>query len=135
LGTHLDTFRDSVFLERHLIADVFPAYKPKDVFMPSRSARLLCVGNAPDLLRTRCAVLGSVGYDAKSAALPEAETILRTDEFDLVIVSAWLEEWEKEQIIAAVGETPALVLTELMVAGKLLAEVERILVAASHLSK
>jgi hypothetical protein len=86
-------------------------------------ARLLCVGNGVDHLQTRCAVLGSAGYDAKSAALPEAETLLRTEEFDLIIVSAWLEEWEKGQILKAAGKTQALVLTELTLADKLLAEV------------
>ena len=30
--------------------------------MPSRPARLLCVGNEQDPLMTRCAVLGGVGY-------------------------------------------------------------------------
>jgi hypothetical protein len=44
-----------------------------------------------------------------------------------VIVSAWLEEWEKGQILTAAGKTPALVLTDLTLADKLLAEVERML--------
>jgi hypothetical protein len=95
--------------------------------MPSRSARLLCAGKDLDLLQTRCAVLEHSGYQALSAALPEAETLLRTEEFDLVIVSAWLSEWEKGKILATAGKTPALVLTELTSADKLLAEVERLL--------
>ncbi len=98
--------------------------------MPSsRPARLLCVGNGGDHLETRCAVLESAGYEARPAALPEAETLLRTSNFDLVIVSAWLSEWERGSILSAAGETPALVLTELTLADKLLAEVERLLVA------
>jgi hypothetical protein len=44
-----------------------------------------------------------------------------------VIVSAWLEAWEKGQILTAAGKTPALVLTDLTLAEKLLAEVERML--------
>jgi hypothetical protein len=95
--------------------------------MRSRPARLLCVGNRIDHLQTRCAVLGSVGYIAKSADLPEAENLLQTDEFDLVIVSAWLEVLERDRILAAAGKTPALVLTELTLADKLLAQVERLL--------
>jgi hypothetical protein len=91
-------------------------------------ARLLCVGNGSDHLQTRCAVLGSVGYDAKSAALPEAETLLRTEHFDLIIVSAWLEEWDRERILAAADKTPVLVLTELTFAEDLLAKVEHHLV-------
>jgi CheY-like chemotaxis protein len=95
-------------------------------------AHVLCVGNGVDHLQTRCAVLGSAGYNAKSADLPEAETLLRTEEFDLIIVSAWLEEWEKGQFLTAAGKTPVLVLTELTLADKLLAQVERLLVAASQ---
>jgi hypothetical protein len=38
-----------------------------------------------------------------------------------------LEEWEKGQILTAAGKTPALVLTDLTLADKLLAEVERML--------
>jgi hypothetical protein len=100
--------------------------------MPSRAARLLCVGNEVDHLETRCAVLIRSGYNAEAAVLPEAEIILRTKEFDLVIVSAWLEEREKGQVLTAAGKTPALVLTELTLADKLLAEVERRLVAAAQ---
>lgn len=95
-------------------------------------ARLLCVGNGIDHLQTRCAVLGSAGYNAKSAAMPEAEILLRTEKFDLVIVSAWLSEQEKGQILAMAGKTPALVLTELTLADDLLAQVERVLVTASR---
>jgi hypothetical protein len=100
--------------------------------MPTRPARVLCVGNGVDHLQTRCAVLSSVGYSAELAVLPRAENFLRTENFDLVIVSAWLEEWDPELILAAAGKTPALVLTELTLADTLLAEVEHVLVAASQ---
>jgi DNA-binding response OmpR family regulator len=100
--------------------------------MQPRPARLLCVGNEMDHLETRCAVLIRSGYDAEAAFLPEAETILRTKEFDLVIVSAWLEEWETGQILAAAAKTPALVLTALTPADKLLARAELMLVGASQ---
>jgi hypothetical protein len=100
--------------------------------MPSRPARLLCIGNELDHLETRCAVLSRSGYIAESAALQKAEALLRTEKFDLVIVSAWLSEWEKGKILAIAGKTPALVLTELTLANKLLAEVERLLVATSQ---
>ena len=102
--------------------------------MPSGPTRLLCVGNGVDHLETRCAVLGSAGYTAEAAVLPDAETVLRTGEFDLVIVSAWLDESDTGKILAAAGKTPALVLTELTLADDLLAQVERILVGASQQS-
>jgi hypothetical protein len=95
--------------------------------MQPRPARLLCVGKEPELLELRCAVLNRSGYDAQSASLSEGEVLVRTREFDLVIVSAWLEEWERGRILAAAGSTPMLLLTELTLADDLLAEVGRML--------
>jgi DNA-binding response OmpR family regulator len=104
--------------------------------MPSRPARLLCVGKDRELLQTRCAVLTQSGYDAQAATLPEAEILLRAEEYDLVIVSAWLSEWEGGRILAAAGKTPPLVLGELTLAWELLAKVERLLPpATSGISK
>jgi hypothetical protein len=100
--------------------------------MRSRPTRVLCVGNGEDHLQTRCAVLSSVGYEAELAVLPRAAYRLRTENFDLVIVSAWLEEWDRKLILAAAGEVPALVLTELTLASELLAKVERLLRGASQ---
>jgi hypothetical protein len=34
-------------------------------------------------------------YDAKSATVPEAEILLRPEEFGLVILSAWLSQEER----------------------------------------
>jgi DNA-binding response OmpR family regulator len=93
--------------------------------MQSRPARLLCVGEEPDFLRTRCAVLSHSGYDAKSATVAEAEILLRTEEFDLVIVSAFLSQEEQASVISAAGETPTLVLEGVTFPPQLLAQVER----------
>jgi hypothetical protein len=99
--------------------------------MPTRPARLLCVGKELELLQTRCAVLNQFGCDTLAATLTEAESILRTSTFDLVIVSAWLSEWERSRILAAARETPALVLTEVTLAEDLLAQVEQLLASAT----
>jgi hypothetical protein len=90
-------------------------------------ARLLCAGIDPDLLRTRCAVLEHFGYHARPATLADVGALLATHKFDLVIVSAWLEEWDRCRILAAAGKTPTLVLTELTPAEQLQAQVERLL--------
>ena len=95
--------------------------------MPARPARLLCVGNELDHLQRRCAVLGANGYDAKSATVAEAEIPLRTEEFDLVVVSAFLSGFEKDRVISAAGEIPTLVLEGLTLASELLAQVELLL--------
>ena len=99
--------------------------------MPSRPVRLLCVGTDPDLLQTRCAVLSRFGYDAISASVADAEMLLHTEEFDLVIVSAFLSQEEKNRAISAAGNTPTLVLDGLTLAPDLLAEVERRLLPES----
>jgi hypothetical protein len=93
--------------------------------MPSRPARLLCVGEDFDLLRTRCAVLSQSGYEAKSATVPEAELLLRAEKFDLIIVTAFLCEWEKGRILSAAGKMPTLLLQGLTRSPELLVEVER----------
>ena len=95
--------------------------------MPSGSPCLLCVGKEPDLLETRCAVLTMRGYDAQSAHVSEAETLLLTEKFDLIILSAFLSQSEVDRILAAAGETPTLVLRGLTLAQELVAEVERLL--------
>jgi len=99
----------------------------KGFSMPTRPTRLLCVGKDPALLRTRCAVLHQSGYDAQSANVAEAEILLLTVKFDLIIVSAFLDEWEKGRILAASGAMPTLVLRRLTPAPELLSEVERML--------
>jgi DNA-binding response OmpR family regulator len=91
------------------------------------SSRLLCVGKDPALLRTRCDVLRQSGYDAQSATVPEAERLLLTEKFDLIIVSAFLDEWEKGRILSAAGTMPTLVLRGLTLAPALLVEVEQLL--------
>ena len=94
--------------------------------MPAKPARLLCVGREQYLLETRCAVLGQSGYDAQSATLLEAEDLLRTEKYDLVIVSALLSDEEKSRILTAVaGSSPILTLNGVTFAAELLSEVER----------
>jgi DNA-binding response OmpR family regulator len=93
--------------------------------MPARPARLLCVGRERYLLETRCAVLGQSGYDAQSATLLEAEELLRTEKYDLVIISALLSDEERSHMLTAVGDSPTLVLNGVTFASELLSEVER----------
>ena len=91
------------------------------------SARLLCVGSDVDLLRTRCDVLETAGHIASSVSVREAGTLLRTHRFDLIIVSAWLEEEEKAGLFMSAAKTPTLVLTGLTLAQDLLGQVKEIL--------
>lgn len=95
--------------------------------MPSRPERLLCVGNELDHLESRCAVLATAGYDAKSTTVAEAEVPLSTKRFDLVILSAFLSQEDKISVISAAGETPTLVLDGVTFPRELLDQVERLL--------
>jgi hypothetical protein len=96
-------------------------------------ARILCIGKDPGLLRSRCAVLAHGGYNAQAVMFAEAESRLRTDSFDLIILSAILNDEERQQIIAQVGDpTRILILKKLIFASELLAEVERRLLIAKQ---
>jgi hypothetical protein len=94
--------------------------------MLSNPALILCIGKDSGLLRSRCAVLTHAGYDAQAVMLAEAESLLRTAEFDLIILSAILSGEERDHISAFIGGTvPILALKKLTFASELLAEVEQ----------
>jgi hypothetical protein len=87
--------------------------------------RILCVGGDPALLQTRCAVLISTGYDAQCGPYFEAERILGIDQFDLVIVSAFLTEQQKDRIVTLAGAMPTIILRGLTLAPDLLHLIEQ----------
>jgi DNA-binding response OmpR family regulator len=101
--------------------------------MLSNPARILCIGKDSGLLRSRCAVLTHAGYDAQAVMFDDAESLLRTEEFDLIILSAILSGEEKDHISAFVGSAaPILALKKLVFASELLAEVEQRLRSAKQ---
>ena len=94
--------------------------------MHTSSARILCIGKDPGLLRSRCAVLTHGGYDAQYVMFPDAERLLTREHFDLIILSAILTQEEKDQIWTIVGDTPPiLTLKKLVFASELLRDVEQ----------
>jgi hypothetical protein len=90
-------------------------------------ARLLCVGNERDDLLNRCAILRANGYEAKAAGVTEAKNLLRTAEFDVIVLSAFLSREERGRVVSAAGDTPTLVSGGVMFAPELLVEVKRVL--------
>ena len=93
--------------------------------MLSNPARILCIGKDSGLLRSRCAVLTHAGYHAQAVMLAEAESLLQTAEFDLIILSAILSAEERDHISAFIGgRVPILALKKLTFASELLAEIE-----------
>jgi DNA-binding response OmpR family regulator len=51
------------------------------------AAKILCVELDEGLLKSRCDVLKSSGYDAASASPKIAEIVLRSQKFDLIVLS------------------------------------------------
>jgi hypothetical protein len=93
--------------------------------MPAE-ARILCIGKDEVLLRTRCAVLRRNGYEARQSLYPETEELLRTEQFDLIVVSFFLSDEEKTHIRKlTAGMVPAIMLQGLTLAPELLSLVEQ----------
>ena len=104
--------------------------------MLSQPAKLLCIGSDTELLRTRCAILARFGYDAEHVIYDEAEKLLSAEQFDLIIVSAFLSDRQKHNLRAIIGEgTPTIMLQGLTFATDLLALVHHRLADASQLSE
>jgi hypothetical protein len=98
--------------------------REKTMFQSVRPMRILCVGMDRTLLDSRCAVLASQGYDARPIQFAEAEELLKTAVFDLVILSAMLSLEEEKRILAAVpGATKTLALESLVTPPDLLRKV------------
>lgn len=74
--------------------------------MTKKRPQILCVGNEPDLLALRCAILDQAGYSCVAAKLEEAESVLKHGTIDLVIVSAKVSEQEKLQATSMAREIP-----------------------------
>ena len=72
--------------------------------MGKSEPRILCVENDPKLGETRCSVLVYSGYNAVAATLQEARSMLRSQAFDLIILSATLSDEEKTRITTAAGK-------------------------------
>jgi DNA-binding response OmpR family regulator len=94
--------------------------------MLGNPARILCIGKDSGLLRSRCAVLEHAGYHAQAVMFAESENLLRTEEFDLIILSAILSSEEREHISEFIGgSVPILALKKLTFASELLADIEQ----------
>jgi hypothetical protein len=79
------------------------------------------------MLTIRCEVLKHSGYSAQSGTVKGAEGILTNQDFDLVIVSAFLSEADQRRVLSAAGDTPTLLLQGIAIAPELLAAVEAML--------
>ncbi len=100
--------------------------------MTDNPVRILCVGKDSGLLRSRSAILENAGYEIETVMYTDAESLLMTAAFDLVILSAILGDEEKNHIASIVGWERILTLPKLIFASELLAQVAERLQNASH---
>jgi hypothetical protein len=95
-------------------------------FRTPGSARILCIGKDPGILRTRCAILEDAGYRAQSVFVVDADTLLQRERFDLIVLSVILTEQERKHIATVVGGAiPIFQVTKTILASELLYNVER----------
>lgn len=83
------------------------------------AAKILCVEPNPVLLESRCAVLKHSGYEAASASPQVAQIVLRSQKFDLIVLSS-LNDSDLNTIINLADGADILVLDELTMPHKLL---------------
>jgi hypothetical protein len=85
----------------------------------SGAARILCVESDVAVRESRCAVLKSSGYDVASASPHLAEIVLRSQKFDLIVLS-WLRDSDLHRIINVSDGAEVLVLDCLTMPSELL---------------
>jgi DNA-binding response OmpR family regulator len=90
----------------------------------TRAAKILCVEADLAVLESRCAVLKNSGYDAASASPQLAESVLRSQKFDLIVLS-WLSDYDSHRIINLADGADVLVLEDLTTPAELLSLVAR----------
>jgi hypothetical protein len=88
------------------------------------SPKILCVEPYSAVLETRCAVLQVSGYDATSASPQLAEIVLRSQKFDLIVISS-LNDHDLHRIVNFSDGAEVLVLKELVIPAELLSLVAR----------
>jgi hypothetical protein len=83
------------------------------------AARILCVELDLFVLESRCAVLKYSGYDAASASPQVAEILLRSQKFDLIVLSS-LRDSDLHRVINLSDGAEVLVLDGFTMLSKLL---------------
>src|ERR1700743_957969 len=72
----------------------------------ARLYRVVCIGNDPQLLCSRCAVLATEGYHAQWTSPSKARQILHANGFNLVVLCSTLTEQETEWVRACIPHGP-----------------------------
>jgi hypothetical protein len=96
------------------IEDLMQFAQPRNL-LETRRNRILCVGNDPELLSTRCAVLATNGYSAEWTTPAQAKRALDGRGFQLIILCMTLSAEEREWVRACTPHGPKLLAIEHMV--------------------
>jgi hypothetical protein len=83
------------------------------------NAKILCVESDAAVRESRCAVLKYSGYATASESPQLAEILLRSQKFDLVVLS-WLSDNDLHRIVGLSDGAEVLVLEELTMPSELL---------------
>lgn len=75
--------------------------------MNMTAPRIFCIEPDASVLETRCAILRRFGYAAFAVPTSQAEILLASQTFDLILLSATMSGEERRRIATAVG-TPEL---------------------------
>jgi CheY-like chemotaxis protein len=86
----------------------------------TRAAKILCVEDNRVVLESRCAVLKYSGYEAASASPQLAEIVLRSQKFDLLVLSS-MNDHDLHKVLHLSDGAEVLVLDELIMPSELLA--------------
>jgi DNA-binding response OmpR family regulator len=81
--------------------------------------KILCVEQDVSVRKSRCAILKYVGYEAAPASPQVAEILLRSQKFDLIVISR-LSDFDLHRIINLADGADVLVLDELTMPSELL---------------
>ena len=83
------------------------------------AAKILCVELDEAVLESRCAVLKYSGYDAASASPELAEIVLRSQKFDLIVISS-MKDCDLHRLVNLSDGAQVLVLDGLTMPSELL---------------
>jgi DNA-binding response OmpR family regulator len=87
--------------------------------MDFQAAKILCVEADVAVLESRCAVLKYSGYDVVSASPHLAERVLRSQKFDLLVISS-LDDRDLQRVVNVSDGADVLVLEEITLPSELL---------------
>jgi hypothetical protein len=82
-------------------------------------AKILCIEWDEGVLESRCAVLTLAGYESIAASPQLAQSVLRSQKFDLIVISR-VNDLELQRIVSFSDGAAILVLEELIVPANLI---------------